>query len=91
MATPDLAPDATPRTTEPTGEKALRAHRAVMADSEDSFRQFMRNGVWGTCGGCPRDSTGRTYPEFCSDKGRSDHRLAPAQLFEQYTRLVQRT
>jgi hypothetical protein len=41
----------------------------------DAFRQFARNGRWGTCAGCPRDTEGRAYPEFCADINRHDHQL----------------
>lgn len=39
----------------------------------DGLRQFARNGRWGTCGFCPRDSNDHAYPEFCEDTERYDH------------------
>ena len=42
---------------------------------KDAFLQFYRNGRWGTCGDCPRDSDGKAYPEFCSSTTRHDHQL----------------
>lgn len=50
----------------------------------DGFRQFSRNGRWGTCGGCPRDSAGRAYPEFCQFTARGDHHLDARTLAEQF-------
>lgn len=47
----------------------------IHPDMKDAFRQFSRNGRWGTCGGCPRDSNGNTYPEFCGLTNRHDHNL----------------
>lgn len=52
----------------------------------DSFRQFARNGRWGTCGGCPHDEEGRAYPEFCASTDRYDHRLTVEDLAETYRR-----
>jgi hypothetical protein len=46
----------------------------------DEFAQFARNGRWGTCGHCPRDSSGGAYPEFCDEFERSDHQLELAGL-----------
>lgn len=39
--------------------------------------------------GCPRDSAGHAYPEFCKDTNRYDHQLTAMQLaesFEHYRR-----
>ena len=36
---------------------------------------FARNGRWGTCSECPRDSDGRVLPELCQHTGRGDHHL----------------
>lgn len=41
----------------------------------DAFRQASRNGRWGTCGGCPQDTQGNAYPEFCEMRARYDHHL----------------
>lgn len=49
----------------------------------DAFRQFSRNGRWGTCVCCPRDSDGNAYPEFCLDTNRYDHNLTVDSLAEQ--------
>jgi hypothetical protein len=40
-----------------------------------AFKQFIRNGRWGTCAGCPRDEDGNVYPEFCGYTERYDHQL----------------
>ena len=37
--------------------------------------QFSRNGRWGTCASCPRDSDGKVYPESCENTKRYDHNL----------------
>lgn len=42
----------------------------------DGLQQFYRNGRWGTCGSCPRDSGGKHYPEFCENTNRYDHHLS---------------
>lgn len=60
------------------------AHKKAMRSRGDSFSQFMRNGVWGTCVDCPRDSNENAYPEFCEHALRSDHQLEANDLFETY-------
>lgn len=50
----------------------------------DGFRQFARNGRWGACVGCPRDSDGNAYPEFCEYTDRYDHKLSAAGLAETF-------
>ena len=47
---------------------------------KDQFIQFSRNGRWGTCGACPRDSNGHVYPEFCKYTERCDHQLTVDDL-----------
>ena len=49
--------------------------RQVIRQLSDSFRQFARNGRWGTCASCPRDSENHAYPEFCQFTERYDHNL----------------
>lgn len=49
----------------------------------DGLLQFYRNGRWGTCVDCPRDSDGRAYPEFCIYTIRYDHQLNMVSLAEQ--------
>lgn len=51
---------------------------------QQALRQLARNGRWGTCGDCPRDSGGETYPEFCIETMRYDHRLSATAAFEQF-------
>lgn len=60
-------------------EIALRA-------TADNFRQFSRNGRWGTCVDCPREPNdrGRAYPEFCIHTARYDHLLTIDDLRENY-------
>jgi len=52
----------------------------------DNFRQFARNGRYGTCGGCPRDVQGNAYPEHCADTDRYDHQLGVSSLAETWDR-----
>lgn len=60
------------------------AHRKAMQARGDSFAQFSRNGVWGTCTDCPRDSAGKAYPEFCEQGTRHDHQLTLGDLVYAY-------
>jgi hypothetical protein len=50
----------------------------------DAFRQFARNGRWGTCGACPRDGRGDAYPEYCQFTNRYDHQIDVKSLGEQF-------
>ena len=50
----------------------------------DGFRQFARNGRWGTCCDCPVDAAGHAYPEFCVNTNRYDHQLLVTSLAEQF-------
>lgn len=59
----------------------------ALSERGDSLRQFSRNGRWGTCAGCPRDSWGHVYPEFCKDTDRYDHQLTAKDLAEAYERV----
>lgn len=62
--------------------------RALSATAH-AFRAFARNGRWGTCSSCPRDSAGQAYPEFCQHTTRGDHYLDAAGLagaFESHKR-----
>ena len=54
---------------------------------EDALRSFARNGRWGTCGSCPRDSDGSVYPEFCQETDRYDHNLAIDELAGAWKRM----
>jgi len=54
----------------------------------DDFRCFARNGRWGTCGDCPRDSEGNVYPEFCENTQRYDHQCDVDTLADQYKKRV---
>ena len=51
---------------------------------QDSFLQFSRNGKWGTCVDCPRDTNRNVYPEFCEHRDRYDHCLTIDQLVTSY-------
>lgn len=44
------------------------------------FHMFARNGRWGTCGDCPRDTADNIYPEFCPNTKRYDHLLTLDEL-----------
>lgn len=57
-----------------------------LANIMDAFRQFSRNGRWGTCSDCPRDTHGRAYPEACRETSRDDHALDVDALAEQFKR-----
>jgi len=61
-------------------KKQKEMHNSLL----DCFRQFMRNGRWGTCAGCPRDNQNHAYPEFCSNTNRYDHQLTLDGLAENY-------
>ena len=52
----------------------------------DCFRQFSRNGRWGTCVGCPRDTQGNAYPEFCPNTKRYDHNMTAEELADAWRR-----
>jgi hypothetical protein len=52
----------------------------------DPFLQFSRNGRWGTCVDCPRDSQYRVYPEFCKETKRYDHQLTVEELADAFNR-----
>lgn len=60
------------------------AHSKAMRERGNSFNQFMRNGVWGTCVACPRDSNHHAYPEFCEHAMRSDNHLTIEGLVQSY-------
>lgn len=63
----------------------------ALSEMGDSFRQFARNGRLGTCGGCPRDSQGNVYPEFCLFTYRDEHLLNATLLAEQFDRRSKET
>jgi len=48
------------------------------------LRAFARNGRWGTCVDCPRDSEQNVYPEFCINTERYDHHLGMKDLAESW-------
>lgn len=48
------------------------------------LRMFARNGRWGTCVDCPRDSEHNAYPEFCKNTERYDHQLDMKGLAESW-------
>ena len=58
----------------------------INTEMRDRFRQFSRNGRWGTCGACPRDRDGNAYPEACEFTERGDHTLDVDSLAEQFKR-----
>ena len=61
-------------------EKQKKMHNSLL----DHFKQFMRNGRWGTCASCPRDNQNHAYPEFCEYTDRYDHQLTLDELTESY-------
>lgn len=56
----------------------------ALRERADAFRQFSRNGRWGTCVACPRDTRGDAYPEFCAFTERYDHLLNAQSLAENF-------
>lgn len=59
----------------------------MLDEHADKFRQFSRNGRWGTCGSCPFDHRTKTaYPEFCKETNRYDHNLDADQLVSLWNR-----
>lgn len=58
--------------------------RQALAEMSKHFVCFSRNGRWGTCGDCPRDTVGNPYPEFCVYTSRGDHKLDIEDLSSQW-------
>lgn len=58
--------------------------RKAVKRMADGFRQFSRNGRWGTCADCPCDSHNHAYPEFCVNTDRYDHQLTANSLANQF-------
>lgn len=57
---------------------------AVYPDLVDDFKQYSRNGRWGTCVECPRDQgQQQAFSESCAETTRYDHRLNFDALMEQ--------
>lgn len=69
---------------------SLSSKTFVAPDVAECFRQFARNGRWGTCCDCPRDTDGNTFPEFCIHTQRGDHCLHILALVEQHEDYVAR-
>ena len=63
-------------------------HKELPTIIKDSFVQFSRNGRWGTCGACPRDSNNAVYPEFCKDTDRHHHQLDVDELARSYKKAI---
>jgi len=55
---------------------------------KDAFIQISRNGRWGTCVACPRDSNGHAYPEFCEYTDRYDYLLTVDYLAEAHRKYL---
>jgi len=60
------------------------ATRRALEETADAFRQFSRNGRWGTCVACPRDRERHAYPEYCEHAQRYDHQLTAEELARTY-------
>ena len=60
--------------------------RRALDITGDSFRQFSRNGRWGTCVDCPKTADGHAVPEACVNTHRYDHRLDVVALAENWQR-----
>lgn len=70
---------------DPMREQARQYAAAVKREGLAAhYRMFARNGRWGTCVGCPRDSEHMAYPEFCQFTTRYDHWLNAARLAERF-------
>jgi hypothetical protein len=50
----------------------MRGQRILVRDAVELIR---RNGRFGTCADCPRDASGKVYPEKCKNTERQDHWL----------------
>lgn len=65
----------------------------IHPEMRNAFVVFSRNGSWGACDVCPRDSNGMVYPEFCEFKDRTtDHQFGIEDLVrahEQYLVLAE--
>lgn len=59
-------------------------HSQVLRYNDDRFRQFLRNGLWGTCPCCPRDNDNGAYPEFCAFADASVHHRTFEELVKEY-------
>lgn len=59
--------------------------------SSDALIMFARNGRWGTCVDCPKDSRNNIYPEFCQNTARYDHHLDMNELSEKWYRELSRS
>jgi len=68
------------------GRSMDEATRLTLRQVGDRFQHFSRNGRWGTCGDCPRDSRGNIYPEFCKHTDRYDHQLTIQELADSWHR-----
>ncbi len=60
------------------------ATKQALRQTADTFRQFSRNGRWGSCGFCPRDMHGHSYPEFCKEGHRVTHWMTAKDLAENF-------
>ncbi len=69
-------------------ELSTTSEKNVLRKLADALRQASRNGKWGTCGGCPRDTHGNAYPEFCECRDRYDHHLTIDQLADAWKRYL---
>ena len=58
--------------------------KIALQRTRSAFNQFSRNGRWGTCADCPRDSENNAYPEFCKNTKRYDHLLNMKALAESW-------
>jgi hypothetical protein len=64
--------------------------KIALSQMRDHFMMFGRNGRWGTCASCPRDSMGNVYPEFCDYTEREDHRLEAIDLAKMWEILYEK-
>jgi GH24 family phage-related lysozyme (muramidase) len=67
-------------------EVYMTQHKDLEKSERDAFVCFSRNGVWGTCGFCPRDINRNAYPEFCKLFHMYDHQMNVEQLADMYKR-----
>ena len=73
-----------------TSQTPRTAKTFIPSDIAEAFVQFSRNGRWGTCCDCPRDTDGKAYPEFCANAERGDHYLTIDQLAAQHKTYIAR-
>jgi len=68
---------------------ALKYEASTSNKMQQHFHCFAQNGVWGTCGECPRTASA-VFPQFCQHFKRYDHQLGVESLTQNW-KLYKRT